>query len=175
MESRLWLCPQIKYYSDETAKEIDKEINRILDEQYIIAKNIIRENIDEIILIVKTLLVLETIVKNDIDFIHKHKQMPKSALKMLDEQESARKAIEGVDRSIVAFLNGGDDAVSSIFKDAFKTEEELKEEELAENNYDKIPDSLSTEIKDTNEKKSSSNNDDPQDNELDKSKSKESK
>ena len=50
-----------KVYSEDTAREIDAEIKRIIDEQYKIAKDLITENIDKLELIAKSLLEIETL------------------------------------------------------------------------------------------------------------------
>ncbi len=50
-----------KVYSEDTAREIDSEIKRIIDEQYKIAKDLITQNIDKLELIAKSLLEYETL------------------------------------------------------------------------------------------------------------------
>jgi cell division protease FtsH len=50
-----------KVYSEDTAREIDAEIKRIIDEQYKIAKDLITTNIDKLELIAKSLLEFETL------------------------------------------------------------------------------------------------------------------
>jgi cell division protease FtsH len=69
-----------KLYSEDTAKKIDKEINTIINEQYTSAKKIISSNKKELDLIVEALLLLETIVKSQIDYIHKNLKLPKEAI-----------------------------------------------------------------------------------------------
>lgn len=76
----------IKLYSDETALEIDKEIDKILNQEYKRASDVISNNIDELKLIVEALLAVETIVKKDINFIHENKRLP-------DEIIAAKKKI----------------------------------------------------------------------------------
>ncbi|MDQ0513798.1 cell division protease FtsH [Mycoplasmoides fastidiosum] len=73
--------PYVKNYSDVTAKAIDDEINLIINQQYEIAKKIIIENKEELKLIVECLLLLETIVREQINYIHKYKKLPQEALK----------------------------------------------------------------------------------------------
>lgn len=86
--------PNVKLYSDKTADEIDKAIDEIMNEQYLIAKKIISENREEHELIVETLLIQETIVKKDIDYIHKEKKLPPSAIeaKKVAEESKAKAA-----------------------------------------------------------------------------------
>ena len=69
-----------KLYSDETALLIDKEIDKIISEQYKVAIEIIKKNKKELDLLVEALLILETITKEQIDYIHKHLKLPKEAL-----------------------------------------------------------------------------------------------
>jgi cell division protease FtsH len=52
---------RVKVYSEFTAKEIDAEVKRIIDEQYKIAKDIITSHLDKLELIAKTLLEYETL------------------------------------------------------------------------------------------------------------------
>lgn len=76
-----------KLYSEKTAELIDKEIEKIIKQQYNIASEIIKSNLKELDLIVEALLLLETIVKPQIDYIHKNKQLPKEALDKKKELE----------------------------------------------------------------------------------------
>lgn len=71
--------PYTKYYSEQTAREIDDAINDIINEQYAVAMNIINQHRFELELIVECLLLLETIVRPQIDFIHQHKKLPPEA------------------------------------------------------------------------------------------------
>lgn len=82
--------PNVKLYSDKTADEIDKAIDEIMNEQYLIAKKIISENREEHELIVEALLIQETIVKKDIDYIHKEKKLPPSALEAKKSAEESK-------------------------------------------------------------------------------------
>ena len=58
-----------KNLSDSTAEMVDKEIRRIIDEQYTIARNIIEENRDKMEVMAKALLEWETIDADQIDDI----------------------------------------------------------------------------------------------------------
>ncbi|MDR3330024.1 MAG: ATP-dependent zinc metalloprotease FtsH [Mycoplasmataceae bacterium] len=69
-----------KMYSESTAQKIDAEINVMIETQYKRAKTIIEKNRKELDLIVEALILLETIVKNQIDYIHKNLKLPKEAL-----------------------------------------------------------------------------------------------
>lgn len=83
---------QSKNFSESTSQLIDKEIERIFKERYEYAYKIIKEHNKEVELIVESLLLLETIVKPQIDFIHKYKQLPKEALEKKKELEEKKKA-----------------------------------------------------------------------------------
>lgn len=86
--------PSIKLYSDKTAEAIDAVINEIISEQYEVAKKVIAANREEHELIAQALLLQETIVKKDIDFIHKNKKLPPEAISIKQRQarEAAAKA-----------------------------------------------------------------------------------
>jgi cell division protease FtsH len=58
-----------KVYSEDTAREIDAEIKRIIDEQYKIAKDLIMGNIDKLELIAKSLLEYETLEGSQVEEI----------------------------------------------------------------------------------------------------------
>lgn len=84
------VSPHAKLYSDKTAEAIDVVINEIIEKQYQVAKQIIETNRDEHDLIVQTLLVQETILKKDIDYIHEHKTMPPGAIDLKKATESVK-------------------------------------------------------------------------------------
>ncbi|MDE6472833.1 MAG: ATP-dependent zinc metalloprotease FtsH [Ureaplasma sp.] len=69
-----------KFFSDLTHQKIDDKIEEIIQEQYKSAKEIIANNRKELDLIVETLLILETIVKEEIDYIHTNLKLPPSAI-----------------------------------------------------------------------------------------------
>ncbi len=71
---------QQKLYSESTALEIDKKIEDIIQKEYKLAKSIISKNKVELDLIVETLLLLETIVKEQIDYIHQYLELPPEAI-----------------------------------------------------------------------------------------------
>ena len=71
---------QQKLYSETTAIEIDKMIESTIQKEYKLAKAIILKNKVELELIVETLLLLETIVKEQIDYIHENLQLPPEAI-----------------------------------------------------------------------------------------------
>lgn len=85
---------QQKNFSEFTSQLIDKEIEKIFKERYQYASNIIKSNKKELDLIVETLMILETIVKPQIDYIHKNLKLPPEALEKKKELEEKAKAKE---------------------------------------------------------------------------------
>lgn len=85
---------QQKMYSEQTARELDKEIETIIQSEYIKAKDIIKKHRKELDLIVETLMLLETIVKEQIDYIHKNLKLPPEAIeaKKANEKNSKNKS-----------------------------------------------------------------------------------
>lgn len=85
-----------KSFSEATNQKIDKEIEEIIQSEYAKAKDVIKHNGKELDLIVETLLLLETIVKNQIDYIHKELKLPPEAIekKKTLEAEKKEKAAE---------------------------------------------------------------------------------
>jgi len=77
--------PYSNQYSEQTAQKIDAVVEKIIQEQYIKAKKIILKNRAELDLIVDALLVLETIVKSQIDYIHKNKKLPAEVIDKKDQ------------------------------------------------------------------------------------------
>lgn len=81
-----------KLFSDETGLLIDKEIDKIIKEQYKKALTIIKENSVELKLIVNSLLILETITRKQIYYIHKNLKLPKEVI------EKSKKIISEKDK-----------------------------------------------------------------------------
>lgn len=81
---------QQKMYSETTARELDLEIEKIIQDEYKNAKEIIKNNRKELDLIVETLLVLETIVKSQIDYIHEKLELPKEVNEMKKEMNKSK-------------------------------------------------------------------------------------
>ncbi|XQP54909.1 MAG: ATP-dependent zinc metalloprotease FtsH [Mycoplasmoidaceae bacterium] len=82
-----------KSFSEATNQKIDKEIEEIIQSEYAKAKDVIKHNGKELDLIVETLLLLETIVKNQIDYIHKELKLPPEAIekkKALEEEKKEK-------------------------------------------------------------------------------------
>lgn len=77
-----------KEYSEETAKSIDDEVRRLLDEANTTAKNIIRENRDKVELMTQMLMEFETLDTEDIQKILKGEwdtEEKRARLKLADE------------------------------------------------------------------------------------------
>ena len=83
--------PYSKQYSEQTAQKIDAVVEKIIQKQYAKAKQIIQKNRKELDLIVDALLVLETIVKSQIDYIHKNKKLPIEVIEKKKQLESQNK------------------------------------------------------------------------------------
>jgi cell division protease FtsH len=77
-----------KLFSEQTALKADDEVEKIIKTSYEQAKAIISEHQDELHLIVKTLLTIETILRTDIEYIHTHKQLPEHVLKQINKVEN---------------------------------------------------------------------------------------
>lgn len=82
---------QAKMFSEATARELDLEIEKLIQSEYKKAKDIIKNNKKELDLIVETLLVLETIVKEQIDYIHKNLKLPPEVQSMRKKQNPKSK------------------------------------------------------------------------------------
>ena len=82
---------QSKMFSEATARELDLEIEKLIQSEYKKAKDIIKNNKKELDLIVETLLVLETIVKEQIDYIHKNLKLPPEVQSMRKKQNPKSK------------------------------------------------------------------------------------
>ncbi|MDD2518478.1 MAG: ATP-dependent zinc metalloprotease FtsH [Bacilli bacterium] len=63
-------------FSSQVAYQIDEEIRKIIGEQYEVAKNIIKENIDLLDLIAETLIERETLTKEQIEYLAENGRMP---------------------------------------------------------------------------------------------------
>ena len=65
-----------RLFSNEVAHEIDLEMRKIINECYDRAKKILKENSDLVKLIAETLLEVETLTKEQIDYLVKNGRMP---------------------------------------------------------------------------------------------------
>ncbi|MDE6285132.1 MAG: ATP-dependent zinc metalloprotease FtsH, partial [Bacilli bacterium] len=85
-------------YSEKTASEIDKEIDRIIKECYAKAKEIITSHIKEMNTMVGVLLEKETIYFNEVDLIMKGKTT-KQILNFMEKEEIRNKAKIEIERA----------------------------------------------------------------------------
>ncbi len=65
-----------KRYSEKTADLIDEQINKILDECYNNAKEILNRRSEDVHLIAQTLNKVETLTKKQIDYLIEHRELP---------------------------------------------------------------------------------------------------
>ena len=99
-----------RLYSEQTARELDQKIEDIIQKEYQKAKDIIIQNRRELDLIVETLLILETIVKEQIDYIHEKMELPPEAIKAKELQEQAKKDVAKVDKEDEKQLESKEDS-----------------------------------------------------------------
>ena len=69
---------RVKQYSNESAEAIDKKINEILDIAYNKAKEILTKRSDDVHLLAKTIQEVETLGKEEIDYLMEHRVLPES-------------------------------------------------------------------------------------------------
>lgn len=74
-------------YSDGTAKIIDEEIKRLIDEAYADAQKIIDENWEKVVAIAEALLKHETLTAEEVDKLFKGEKLRKSSVSDLLEME----------------------------------------------------------------------------------------
>lgn len=83
--------PHQKLFSEQTGKELDVAIDKIIKAEYAKAKTAVKNNRKEMDLIVETLILLETIVKSQIDYIHENMKLPEEALIQKEKFEKIKK------------------------------------------------------------------------------------
>jgi cell division protease FtsH len=74
-------------FSNEVAHEIDEQIRKIINDCYKEAKKIIEANKDLLKLIAETLIEYETLTKEQIDYLVKHKKMPNEEEEIKKEEK----------------------------------------------------------------------------------------
>ncbi|MDY7107913.1 MAG: ATP-dependent zinc metalloprotease FtsH [Planctomycetota bacterium] len=87
-ENREMFLPE-KEYSDDTARVIDEEIRRLIDEAYREAERLISENWDKVIALAEALLKYETLTGDDIKRIMSGQVLDKPTVAELLEKEAA--------------------------------------------------------------------------------------
>lgn len=76
-EEQQWLVPQ-QTYSDQTATKIDAEVQRLIDEAYSEAKELIEKHWDQVDAIAQALLEHETLARDQIEALLRGEDLPKS-------------------------------------------------------------------------------------------------
>ena len=143
-----------KMYSEHTARELDDMIEEIIQKEYQKAKDIIIKNRRELDLIVETLLVLETIVKEQIDYIHENMQLPPEAIKAKELQEQAKKDVANVKEEENKEEKSNDDTSKLESSDNQKESSESNEEtkESSDSKDDSNNDSVANKEQETDSK-----------------------
>ncbi len=75
-------------YSDETARIIDTEVRRLIDEAYADADRILNENWDKVIAIAEALLQYETLSADEVDQLMKGEQLDKPSISDILDNEA---------------------------------------------------------------------------------------
>ena len=78
-----------KNFSAAVADEIDREVRKIIETAHELARKIINERKDDVILIAETLLIHETINEEEIDYLLKNRKLPEEKV---SQQQAAREA-----------------------------------------------------------------------------------
>ncbi len=92
-----------KPYSEERAQLIDKEVSRILEEQYARAKKVLLENKDKVEKLGRALLENEVIFKSDLETIfgkRKWKSYEEEKLLEMDKEEELKKTKKTVKKKV---------------------------------------------------------------------------
>lgn len=106
---------QQKMYSEQTARELDKEIESIIQSEYTKAKDVIKKHRKELDLIVETLMLLETIVKEQIDYIHKNLKLPPEAIEAKKNNEKSNKnKLDEKNKSDDSSKSENDDSIEQV-------------------------------------------------------------
>ncbi len=90
-ELRESIMPE-KNYSEETARVVDEEVKRIIDEAFDDAQAMIEKNWDKVIAISEALLKYETLSADDVDKIMKGQSLDKPTVADLLDAEAAKSA-----------------------------------------------------------------------------------
>lgn len=95
--------PYRNNYSEQTAQQIDVEVEKIIQQEYAFVKELILKHRDEMDMIVETLLELETILKPQIDYIHEHKELPKEVIEAREKRlaDEAKKSDDDAEEADV--------------------------------------------------------------------------
>jgi cell division protease FtsH len=91
-------------YSDDTARQIDKELRRIIDEQYMLAKKTLEDNRESLNRVAEALLERETLSSAEIRAAIKGEPLPEPAKVLLPRWSDKRK--EGAEKKRAASIFG---------------------------------------------------------------------
>lgn len=76
--------------SEHKKKQIDKEIDFILDSSFAKAKDLIKKEKELLFLLSESLLILETIAREDIQFIYKNRKLPDRAMEIKNKNPNKK-------------------------------------------------------------------------------------
>ena len=88
-DSREVFIPE-KEYSEDTARMIDEEIRRMVDEAYRDAMKVIQDNWEKVVAIAEALLTYETLQSDDVDRIMRGERLSKPTVADLLQQEAKK-------------------------------------------------------------------------------------
>ncbi|MCR5349858.1 MAG: ATP-dependent zinc metalloprotease FtsH [Acholeplasmatales bacterium] len=124
-----------KNFSDQVALEIDKEIRRIVEECYELARKVITENLDLLKVIANYLIKVETLNKSDIEEIEKTGKL--EWYDKLEAEKEAKRKIEQAKKEKEALeAEALNEENNSLEPKLEENKEESKEEPKEESNDD---------------------------------------
>lgn len=104
-------------FSDDIAAKIDGEIKKLLDTCYIEAIATIKKHKDTLELIAESLMILETITAEQIEYIDKHNKLPVEVIEMQKESKnSSKEENETSDKKEDNNSGSGNDTISVVPK-----------------------------------------------------------
>ncbi|MBX3388890.1 MAG: ATP-dependent zinc metalloprotease FtsH [Phycisphaeraceae bacterium] len=90
MDTREYFMPE-KTYSEETAKDIDDEVRRMVDEAYADAQRLLEENWDKVVHVADALIKYETLSADDVHRLMRGEELAKPTVADLLRAEAARR------------------------------------------------------------------------------------
>ncbi len=91
LDSREMFLPE-RDYSDDTAKAIDQEVRKLIDEAYEEARRLIETNWDKVVAVAESLLKHETLSSDEVERLMRGERLNKPSVVELLEAEQKRKA-----------------------------------------------------------------------------------
>ena len=91
LDSREMFLPE-RDYSDDTAKAIDQEVRKLIDEAYEDARRLIETNWDKVVAVAESLLKHETLSSDEVERLMRGERLNKPSVVELLEAEQKRKA-----------------------------------------------------------------------------------